>query len=121
MAEYKSNVKIVHNLRMDGPGENQSLEQGFNSSDWKMCPNIEYMARNTPKQNEQAEVAIFTLVKCARALMAVANIPKKYFYRCFPLVVKTCMLDWLLVIKRNNVGKPKIYFGLINYLVLLNI
>ena len=38
----------VKNLRMDGSGENFLLEQRLKSEAWKLYPEIEYTARNTP-------------------------------------------------------------------------
>ena len=56
-----------------------------------------------------AEVGIFVLANCGRALMDRAHVLKKYRYRVFPLSMEVARVtDWLLMNEKDGVKKPKI-------------
>jgi hypothetical protein len=78
--KWKQMGKEVQFLQMDNAGENRKLAQRLQSTDWKLCPTIEYTARETPQHNHKAEVAIATIVKRGRAMMIEANLPEEKRY-----------------------------------------
>ena len=65
-------------IRCDNAGENKSLQNRTNSSDWKLNIAFEFTARDTPQQNHLAEIGITVVNNRGRALLHAANIPKKY-------------------------------------------
>jgi hypothetical protein len=104
-------------IRCDGAGENHSLEEALHSSQWKMPIEFEYTARNTPQQNHLAEIGIYVICCCGRALMSRADSPKKYHYRMFWLAMETaCVLDWLIVVTIDGVMAMKIIPAFVKHL-----
>jgi hypothetical protein len=108
---YKSKQmgKEVQFLRMDNAGENRKLAQRLQSTDWKLCPTIEYTARETPQHNHKAEVAIATIVKQGRAMMIEANLPEEKCYIIQYKAMETAAkLDGLIVKDLNGSIKSRV-------------
>ena len=107
--QWKMDGKPVQVLRMDNAGENKKLHKALNSSRWKMYPEVEYTAKDTPKQNHQAEVAFDTIYGRGRAMMTAANVPtgKRYLvaYKAFETATK---LDGLIPITIDGVTKTRV-------------
>jgi hypothetical protein len=96
-------------IQCDGAGENHSLEETLHSSQWKMPIEFECTARNTPQQNNLAEIGIYVICCRRRALTSRENSPKKYHYQMFWLATETaCVLDWLTAVTIDGVMAMKI-------------
>ena len=71
----------------------------------KLPVEIEYTAKDTPKQNLMSETYVTTMVARSRAMMTAANVPMIERYRLFQEAANhSTKLDWLTVI---NIGGEK--------------
>ena len=107
--------KEIKYLRMDNAGENLLLEKQLKSNTWKLgAIVIEYTARNTPQQNNLAELGFAHLANYGRALMVRANVPLKERYRFFTKAFQTAtLLDGFAIIEIDGVKKTRYdhYYG----------
>ena len=71
-------MKEVKVIWMDNGGENIKLVQRLNSNMWKMYPKIKFTTQDTPQHNHLVKVSFATVYGCGRAIMANANILKKW-------------------------------------------
>ena len=64
-------------MRCDNGGENVAFNSELNDSKWKLNPEFEFTARDTPQQNSRVEVGIYTIARRGVAMMIHANVPKE--------------------------------------------
>jgi hypothetical protein len=90
------------------------LEKRLLSADWKLPVKMEYIAVNTPQQNDLVEVKLTYLAAKAGAAMHAAEVPRDTRLEFFPEVFMTMTkLDWLKLITINKVKKTRIeHYGL---------
>ena len=72
--------KITNKLRMDNTGENKKLASRLQSAAWKILVEIEYTARDTPKQNSPIDVAFYALTNKACTTMHHVNFLMEMWY-----------------------------------------
>ena len=93
----------VEIVRFDNLGENLALQKCCNSATWQLGIEFEFTPRDTPQQNSLAEVGIFTLANCVRAMMHYAHVPLEYCYKLFRDCYATAAkVDGLIIVNING-------------------
>ena len=98
----------VKKLRMDGAGENKTLEKQLNGSKWQMAVNVEWTPRDTPQFNAKVEVGFATIANQGRVVMAAAHVPEQQRYQFYPEAFKfVTQVDGFGVVEINRETKTR--------------
>ncbi|GKY91056.1 hypothetical protein MPSEU_000078400 [Mayamaea pseudoterrestris] len=105
---WKNEGKPVKIVRMDNAGENQTLKELANGTEYNLGIKFELTAARTPQQNHLVEVGFNTIKGRSRALLCRANVPQGVRWKFMPhLVVTTTKLEGLAVITIDGVKQTR--------------
>ena len=78
--KWKQEGNEVKKVRCDNGKKNIKLQSDLASVSWKLNPEFEYTARDTPQQNSRVEVGLYTIARRGMAMMIHAKIPQTLRY-----------------------------------------
>ena len=101
--KWKQEGNEVKKIRCDNGGENIGLKSELSGSKWKLNPDFEFTARDTPQQNSRVEVGIYTIARRGIAMMINANVPKELRYKLWrEAYTAATLLDSLVIIELDE-------------------
>jgi hypothetical protein len=100
-------ITVTH-VRMDGAGENRTLQKRAESVDWQLGIRFEYTARDSPQQNSLAKVGFATLTNRTRAVVYRANVPSKWKHKVYKAAaLHVTDMDGLMLVTIDGVTKTR--------------